>query len=749
MTHLAACVEGSTVCEFDESLTIFERARYIGLKFVNVLNLSMKILLATLFAVAGVVVSVGLAAASTSIPLTSLGYDIGFPQCSSNLPASEGFAVVGVNDGHPFSTNPCLVQELQWATTTVTGRPEFYANTANPGPANNSSWPTSQQTPQICYGANSVACSYDYGWNAAQGSFQNAVAAETQLGSPSPSTAAAGARWWLDVESGNAWETIRTNSAPTSASFENDQGVIQGELAYFASIGVVSVGVYSTGSQWTGLIGATGSTFSTTSVWMPGAATLAAAQTECASASFTGGRVAMIQYPSNGLDGDYQCALLVSPTSSSVSVTNSATFTDQLAVTGESAPVTYVQATGAPYLSVSSSGLIATSGALVPGTYTATGTLGSSGGSGTFTFTLLVGTMTQNLPTSASVSIAATANFTDQLATTGGSGAVTFVQTTGAPTLIVSTTGLVTTSGALASGSYVVRGTMSDAAGDKGTFFFNLKVGTITQSSLERATATAQTSATFTDQLATTGGSGAVNFVQTTGAPALVVSPTGRVTTSGALASGSYVARGTTSDAAGDKGTFFFNLQVGAASTITQSSLVRATASAQTSATFTDQLATIGGSGTVTFVQTTGAPALVVSPTGLVTTSGALVTGSYVARGTTSDAAGDKGTFFFNLRVSASAPAPTPTPTPILPIAYRVIGHAVAGRTVTLRITGLGFFGRPLVLSHTGTSAIVTRDSGKMLTLRVTVKPRSRHGIFAFVITLSNGKLCSVRYVQR
>ena len=64
-------------------------------------------------------------------------------------------------------------------------------------------------------------------------------------------------------------------------------------------------------------------------------------------------------------------------------------------------------------------------------------------------------------------------------------------------------------------------------------------------------------------------------------------------------------------------------------------------------------------------------------------------------------------------------------------------------------ITGLGFFGRPLVLSHAGTSAIVTRDSGKMLTARVTVKSRSRNGVFTFVITLANGKLCSVRYVQR
>jgi hypothetical protein len=237
-----------------------------------------------------------------------------------------------VNNGRPFSTNPCLVRELQWSATSLTGSEQFYANTDNPGPTGNSNWPTSQQTPQICFGANSVPCSYDYGWNAAQGSFQSAVAAETQLGTPSPIVAVTGAHWWLDVESGNAWETIRTGSAPTSASFANDEGVIAGELAYLASIGVGSVGIYSTTSQWTGLIGQTGSTFATTTAWLPGAGSLALAQAQCTSASFTGGRVAMAQYPSNGLDGDFQCPLLSAPTSSSVSVSNSATFTDQLAV---------------------------------------------------------------------------------------------------------------------------------------------------------------------------------------------------------------------------------------------------------------------------------------------------------------------------------------------------------------------------------------------------------------------------------
>ena len=706
----------------------------------------MKVLLASMFALTGVIVNSDLAAANSVTPPASLGYDISFPQCASNLPVSAGFGIVGVNDGHPFSVNPCLARELRWATHTLTASPEFYANVDNPGPLNNANWPTLQQTPQVCFGANSVACSYDYGWNAARGSFHNAVVAESQIGAPSPSMAAPHARWWLDVESGNAWETIRTTTGPTSAAFANDDAVLQGELAYFASAGVTSVGVYSTMSQWIGLMGVTGSSFASTKAWMTGYATLATAQAACASAtgSFTGGRVAMIQYPSNGLDGGYQCPLLSSPTSSSVSVALSGTFTNQLAVARESAKVAYAQSTGSPNLNVSSTGLLTTSGPLAAGTYTATGTTSANGDTGTFAFSLAVGSIKQNPPTSASVSVATAVTFTDQLAVTGSSGVVTYVQTSGAPAVVVSPTGLITTSGTLAPGSYVVRGTMSDASGDRGTFVFTLKVGTITQNLPTSASATPVPSTTFTDQLAVTGSSGVVTYVQTSGAPAVVVSPTGLITTSGTLAVGSYVVRGTMSDASGDTGTFFFSLRVGPAGTITQSPPTKTSTTTVTSATFTDQLSVTGSSGVVTYVQTSGAPAVVVSPTGLITTSGTLAVGSYVVRGTMSDASGDTGTFLFNLRVGT-----TTTPGGVSPIARRVIGHAVAGRTMRLKIIGSGFSGRPAVRSHAGTAALVTGDSGTMLTLRVKVKSGSRRGIFAFVITLANGKSCRVRYVQR
>ena len=696
----------------------------------------------------GVVATTGvLGASAQTIPPTSLGYDVSFPQCGATLPAARGFAVVGVDNGHSFSVNPCLANEITWAGTSLQASAQFYVNTDNPGPSNNANWPTSQSAPQACSGANSVACSYDYGWNAAQASFQAVVEAETQLGAASPTAVALGAQWWLDVETGNAWQSLRTGSTPTSAQFANDAATLQGQLAYFASVGVGTVGIYATSLQWGAIVGPNpGSAFAQNPLWVPGYATITAAQAACSMATFTGGRVAMIQYPFNGLDGDYVCGLIVTPSSASVSLASVSTFSSQLAVTGESAAVTYAQTSGSPSLIVSPTGLVTTSGALASGTYSASGTASAAGLTGNFSFALTVGTLSQSGTTSATSTIPGSATFTTQLTTVGGSGPVTFATTTGSPSLIVSSTGLVTTSGVLARGTYKVSGTTSDAAGDLGTFSFALKVGYLTQSSPIRTTVSPAASATFTNQLTATGGSGPLSFTQTTGTPALVVSPTGLVTTSGALAAGSYVVRGVASDASGDQGNYFFNLLV-AASSLAQSSATTASVAPSASATFTSQIAMTGGVGTLAFTQASGSPSLVVSATGMVSTSGALAAGTYSASGAVSDASGDTGTYTFTLTVASSSPPPPPPP--VLPIATRVIGHAVAGHTVILRIIGKGFVGRPTVVGAAGTKALVIRDTGTVLTVRVTVARASRRGVHTFVIAMSNGKIASVRYVQR
>jgi major membrane immunogen (membrane-anchored lipoprotein) len=593
--------------------------------------------------------STGIVRAVTPLAPTATGFDISFPQCTESLPPSPGFGVVGVNGGTTFSANRCLPRELAWAQGAANGNPAFYANTENPGPAN-AHWPTSQQTPRQCSGANSVACSYDYGWNAARLAFANAVNAERVDGASSPTASAVAAPWWLDVETGNKWETLQFGRSSATGTY--DRASIEGMIASFENIGVQSVGIYSTSQQWNVITVHTESTFPSVPVWLAGFGSLAAAEAGCSMTSFTGGRVALIQYGSLGYDGDYSCGLLSTSVTTSVSVAGSATYTNQLDSTNNNGVVTYLQLTGSPALLVSGTGLVTTSGTLAPGTYVATGvTSDPNGDTGTFALTLEVGVLIQSAPVTAAVKVSGTQAFHAQLAVTGNNGAVTYVQTKGLPALVVSASGLVTTSGPLTAGSYVAKGATSDPVGDKGTFTLTLKVGALVQRVPISAT------------------------VLTTATPSL-----------------------------------------------------------------STQLAIGANLGAVTYVQTRGLPALVVSASGLVTTNGALAEGTYRAAGTVSDLTGDVGTFTFTLSVT------TPL---VVPTATSVIGYAVAGKTRSLIIHGTGFYGQPHIVSHSGTTVVVTRDTGQVLVVRVAVRSHSRKGVFTFTIVLANGESCRVRYNQR
>jgi major membrane immunogen (membrane-anchored lipoprotein) len=617
------------------------------------LPLSKSAVAVTLAVVMSLATSVVAVASGT--PASGLtGFDISFPQCSSPLPSAPGFGIVGVNGGAVFTTNKCLASELTWANSAAGGDAGFYANTGNGGPTYGVGWPSSQQTPDACSGANTVACSHDYGWNAARQSFANAVAAENSDGSTNATLSARSAPWWLDVETGNAWETIEYGRNAATQAY--DTATLEGEVASFANMGVTSLGIYSTSSMWQVITGATSTAFASIPVWLPGlASTLSAAEAACSATSFTGDRVAMIQYPSQGYDGDYVCGLVSAPVSTSVAVTGSATFSDQLV-------------------------------------------------------------------------------------TTNGAGAVTYVQVGGAPSLVVSPSGLVTTSGQLAPGSYTASGTTSDTSADTGTFSITVDVGELLQSSATTANVKVSGSATYSMQLALTGASGAVTYTQATGAPSLVVGSSGLITTSGSLTAGTYKATGTATDALGDKGTFTFTLKVGA---LVQRAPTTASITTANSASFSQALSVGANLGTETFVQTTGTPNLLVSSSGVVTTSGTLAAGTYKASGTVSDATGDQGTFTFALTV-----AKPPPPPPAKPTATVVRGHVVAGRTVTIAIDGTGFNGRPHVSSHRGTSAVVLRDTGTVLIVRVTSAAHSRNGTYTFTITLADGDTCQVRYIQ-
>jgi hypothetical protein len=238
-------------------------------------------------------------------PPASAGYDVSYPQCSSTLPSSPVFGIVGVTGGKPYASNSCLATQYRWAqtsTTTTYPKVSFYANTANPGPVLSTHWPTGATTPRACDGTWSVGCSYDYGWNAAVDSYTKAAVV-------AGAASAQAAYWWLDVETGNSW----AGTSDMSNWAVLNTADLQGAAAYLVSQGVGQVGFYSTGYQWgqiTGLNAATSPAYfaGTLANWVPGATTLSGAQARCSSAySFTGARVQLTQYLQNGFDADYRC----------------------------------------------------------------------------------------------------------------------------------------------------------------------------------------------------------------------------------------------------------------------------------------------------------------------------------------------------------------------------------------------------------------------------------------------------------
>ncbi|HEV3188320.1 MAG TPA: hypothetical protein VGZ04_09795 [Acidimicrobiales bacterium] len=79
--------------------------------------------------------------------------------------------------------------------------------------------------------------------------------------------------------------------------------------------------------------------------------------------------------------------------------------------------------------------------------------------------------------------------------------------------------------------------------------------------------------------------------------------------------------------------------------------------------------------------------------------------------------------------------------------ATRVAGAIVVGRTTTVTIVGTGFSGRPKVISNVaGVSTRVTRDTGRTLTVVVSVSGGAKAGVHTFTIILANGKRTAVRF---
>lgn len=233
---------------------------------------------------------------------TPTGNDVSYPQCGKTLPSGQAFGIVGVNDGVANTTNPCLATEIAWAekSSGVTSQPKasLYVNTANPGNLGVADWPHNNTDPvtgkvvtgpyHSCYGGDDQACAWQYGWNMA-----DLDAQRRGVSNPSSYT------WWLDVETGNSWES----------NTQNNDADLEGMVAYFHSL-EPTVGIYSTRSQWDQIAGTVLSVSSLYPLadWIPGARTLSQAKSNCSSAPLTGGgTVAVTQWTFSSTDGDNSC----------------------------------------------------------------------------------------------------------------------------------------------------------------------------------------------------------------------------------------------------------------------------------------------------------------------------------------------------------------------------------------------------------------------------------------------------------
>ena len=188
------------------------------------------------------------------------GYDVGFRSAAERCrrrPASGSSAstVVASSSQTRASKHSSSGRATPWY-----GSPAFYANTGNPGPAYSPFWPIGQTSPRVCdAGApNSSNCSFDYGWNGAKDSFANAVRAIAHVDGVVRGHRAATrreAKWWLDVEILNSWQTLEAAYGPSSASKWNDVYALTGAVRALWDAGVAVVGIYSTQYQWNAITG--------------------------------------------------------------------------------------------------------------------------------------------------------------------------------------------------------------------------------------------------------------------------------------------------------------------------------------------------------------------------------------------------------------------------------------------------------------------------------------------------------------
>ena len=198
-------------------------------------------------------------------PYTSgqTGYDISYPQCPGTSAPNGSFGIIGVNDGRPFSTNPCFGNEYSGVANSVyinTGYAKAYRSKITSG---------------CSAGAQSVAWAI------------GCSEAETSLSSVGGRSVS---MWWLDVETANSW---------SSGNLTPNRDAIQGAISRLQAAG--PVGVYSTASMWSRITGSNFVPSGASGVWVP------ASQCQGTPSFINGVGVWLAQKVVNNLDVDTAC----------------------------------------------------------------------------------------------------------------------------------------------------------------------------------------------------------------------------------------------------------------------------------------------------------------------------------------------------------------------------------------------------------------------------------------------------------
>jgi len=191
------------------------------------------------------------------------GYDVSYPQCPGTQAPAGSFGIIGVNDGRPFTLNPCFGTEYGGAANSVyinTGYAKTYRSKITSG----------------CSAASGGNQAWAIGCSEAEYSLSNVRV--------NPSM------WWLDVETANSWSS--GNLAP-------NRSAIQGAIERLKSTG--PVGVYSTATAWGRITGGNFVPSDVAGDWLP------AASCSGALPFMPGTTVWLTQVTTNNVDVDTAC----------------------------------------------------------------------------------------------------------------------------------------------------------------------------------------------------------------------------------------------------------------------------------------------------------------------------------------------------------------------------------------------------------------------------------------------------------